>query len=191
MSGTTVDPKVAMAFRAAELLDKLVADPKHGLAAKRLIKEINPAANFPELETEDRVNKLVEERTSGIQSEWQKFRDEQAEAKKKSDDARLETDFEKRLNTVRDKYRFTPEGMEKIVERMKDQNSPDVEAAAAWINEQTPKPAPATGPNYLPQTLDLYGSQSKDEAFRLLHENPNQYFDQQVRDILSDPSLAA
>lgn len=183
------DPKLALAVKAAQLLDKLVTDPEHGAAAKRMIKKINPEANFPEVDIEDRVTAAVAERTAAFDAKVKAWEDKQAERDKAAEDARIESDFAKRLDAVKGRYRLTDEGVDKIIERMRAQNSPDVEAAAAWLNEQTAKPAPPPGSNLLPSTLDLWGTQSKDEAFKALHDNPMSYFDREVRAVLADESL--
>ena len=187
MSDNQVDPQTQVAFRAAKLLGDLVAHPTHGAAAKRMIKELNPSANFPEVEAEDRFGKVVDEKTQKVLDRLEAFEAKQAERDKAAEDSRVEADFTKRLDAVRSKYRFND--VDKVIERMKAQNSPDVEAAAAWVNENTAKPDPVAGPSYMPQDVDLYGSKSRDEKWRSLHENPQNWFDQQVREIMADEGL--
>ena len=64
-----------------------------------------------------------------------------------------------------------------------------VEAAAAWVAESVPKPAPAAGYDYLPSTVDPFGTASKDETWAALHKSPDQWLTAELRSIVRDPEF--
>lgn len=179
--------------RAANLLDTMLRNPKTSREAEKLIKEINPEAKFP-------ASDLAESYISPIKAELEAARKEIADTrtaweKDRADRQERETvaQLTERLAKVEKKYGFDEAMRESVLKRMQEQNSPDVEAAAAFVYEGLPKPPPAnarTSDNFLPQKVDLYGSVSRDEQWKNLHENPTKYFDDTVREVMRDPSLA-
>jgi hypothetical protein len=80
--------------------------------------------------------------------------------------------------------------MDRVMSRMREKNNPDVEAAAAWVVESAPKPPPATGYDYLPSTVDPYGTASGDKAWEGLHKDPQQWMTAELRAIVRDPEFA-
>jgi len=176
--------------RSAALLDKLLGTPDTALEAERLIKRVNPEAKFERSE-------IAALYTKPIQDELATTREELAALKKQAEEeraARAEHDREaklmERLTKAQRKHGFDEATMTKVMERMREQNNPDVEAAAAFIAESVPKPAPVAGNNTFPGTLDVYGTQSKSEEFKGFHDNWRTAFDGEVRKILADSSLA-
>lgn len=185
-------PKAAadQGLAAIALLNKLTGDPKVGRQAKEAIRAVNPNARFPDLEIEDRVNTLVEERVSRAEKAAADAAAALEADRRQRAEERAESELARRIDSVRGKYRFTEDTMQKVFDRMKAENNPDIEAAAAFVNEGIPKPGPKPADNLLPQGLDLFGMQSKPDDLKPLHDNPMGWFDREVRAVLNDPALA-
>ena len=67
-----------------------------------------------------------------------------------------------------------------------------VDAAAAWVAESIPKPLPTSGHDYLPSTVDVFGSSATDPAttaWKGLHENAQQWQTEELRAIVRDPEF--
>jgi hypothetical protein len=195
-SNTVAVPKNQAEFQAAAtgLLDKLLRDPKTARQTEDLIRTVNPAASFPGRDLAESYVQPALTEAAAARAEAKEAKEalaaDRAERAEQAQIAKLEA----RLEAARKKYGWADDTIaQQVLKRMQEQNSPDVDAAAAFVNESLPKPPPvnrATS-DYLPSQVDLYGSQSKDEGYRKLHENPWGYFDGEVRSVLADPSLAA
>ena len=174
--------------RAKNFLNSMYTSPEHSTEAKRLFKKLDPKLNFPELDIEDRTNKIVEEKYGALEK-MNKELSEKIAAKEKADKERdEETGLRSQLDKVQKDFSFTDEGIKKVVDRMRDKNNPDVEAAAAWVRSQEPAPKAAkTTPGYLPDSMNLFGSQSKDEGWKKWHVDPMKAFDEEVQSVMSDP----
>jgi len=201
MSGTVNPDHVAvprathdLQSRAAGLLDTLLRNPKTARDAAKLVREVNPDAQFPTLDLAESyaapLRAEIDETRKVAQAATKALEEFQAKQAEKEQVADLTT----RLTKAREKYGFDDAKAEEVLKRMRDQNNPDLEAAAAYVYDQTPKPPPTTprtSDNYLPSKVDLYGSVSRDEQWKKLHDNPQQFFDDEVRAVLNDPALAA
>lgn len=213
MSESNTDPNtVAVPRSTAELwqkstalLDKMLGHPVHAPAAEAIIKDLNPAAVFPGREAREAiVNPLmgaVEKKAAELQAKLdeetaarvavQTRLDErdarEAEAKQRADEDALTN----RIKSIQTKRGFSDETMQKVLERMREQNSPDVDAAAAFVAESIPKPLPSTGHDYLPSVVDVYGSSENPEttAWKNLHENPQKWQTDELRSIVRDPEF--
>jgi hypothetical protein len=84
--------------------------------------------------------------------------------------------------------------MSNVMDRMREQNNPDVDAAAAWVAESIPKPAPATGHDFLPSGVDPLGLNANKDFFDgLMDTGPkgaDLWLDKTLRSIASDPEFA-
>jgi hypothetical protein len=196
MSETVTLPKAQAEtqYAAAALLDKLLRDPKTARVTEDQIRQVNPNATFPGRDlAESYVAPAVAE-AAAARAEAKAAREELEKDRAERAEATQIAKLEGRLEAARKKYGWADDTIaQQVLKRMQEQNSPDVDAAAAWVNESLPKPPPVNRGNtdYLPQTVDLYGSQSRDKQFEKLHDKPWSYFDDEVRSVLNDPSLAA
>jgi len=179
-------------LKSASILSQMLGDPRTAADAERIVATINPSAQFPErsrreallqpamaeLEKERAAREALEARLTARETK-------EAEREQRSQEDALSA----RLNAVRDRRGFSDETMQKVIERMRAQNNPDVDAAAAWVAESVPKPPPATGHDFLPSTVDVYGSQGSDEKWKSLHDNHDRWLTQELRDISRDPEF--
>lgn len=173
-------------IRALQVLEDSWNDPDFGPALQRKVK-----AKFPDAKTNDDVFgpilKPVADRADKLEKELEKLREERAEERKASDEAKLKQTLDESLTAARQRYSLTEEGFDKMVARMKETgNYSDAEAAAAWVASKTP-PAPVAGPSWRPQSMNLFGSKKYDEAMAELHRDPQDYMDSQLAQFVSDP----
>ena len=174
------------------LKEALWNDPTTGPKVKELVKEKFPQANIPEVDAARNARqiqhdvlakvaekeKVVDDKISAFERKWAE-RDESV-AKEKE-----EKQFESEVDATRRKYKLTTEGMEKVFARMREKNSPDVEAAAAWVTDHEVK-APTEASSYAPQTLDMYGANSGAEEWADLNRDPIRYGDREIARMADD-----
>ena len=190
MSGTPYEQ--AVAAKSVEVLARLIKDPKLGGSVKRAIKAIEPNANFPELDAEDQFVAPVREEVAGVRKEVSGLAERLDKLIQQGTDRDAEAALASDFSAVQKRYGFTEDGLRKVMERMRDKNNPDVEAAAAFINESIPraKPAAATGTNYLPQNFNLKtmfgGGDDAGDRATAASKDPWAFFDAEVRDILNE-----
>lgn len=180
-------------LKSASILSQMLGDPRTAAEAEKIVATINPHAQFPErarreaamapmnaaLDAERAARTALEERIAAREAK-------DAAAEQRSQEAELTN----RLDSVRNRRGFSEETMNKVIQRMRDQNNPDVDAAAAWVAESVPKPGPASGNDFLPSNIDVYGSQGTDEKWKSLHESPDRWLTKELRDISRDPEFA-
>ena len=187
-----VSPQQLGAFqRAANALDKLLGDPKLGRQVRATVKEAMPDVDFSKFTAQEQMEDAIAAATKTLTDKVAELEAKQAERDKKADEDKQFADFSTRVTAAVKQHRLTDEGMQKMIERMKEQQSSDVEAAAAWVAEQAPKPQSPQPSNIFPGKVDAWGTQSKDPQFEKLHKDPMGYLDDVVRETLSDPALAA
>lgn len=138
---------------------------------------------------DDAVDSRIEPLNKKIETLEKTLADERAERAKKAEEEatnKQKNDIEGALNAARQKYNLTQEGFDKMVERMKaTQNFSDAEAAAAWVVSNEPKPV-NPGPSWQPKNIDLKGNLNK-EMVKLLHDDPEEYENQQLAEFFKDP----
>jgi hypothetical protein len=171
-----------------ELADALLKDSTLGSAARAKAKEMFPDKGivFPEDRFEPYMAPLKSENDAlKARIDAMETRDREREAKA-ADDA-VRQNLEQGITNARAKYSLTAEGFDLMTQRMKEtENFTDPEAAAAWVAMQAPKPKDP-GPGWAPKSLDLFGSKNYDEQWKQLHDNPEEYQDQQLRQFVADP----
>ena len=192
--------------KSTALLDRMLGHPVHAPMAETIIKDLNPAAVFPARAAREAiVNPLmgaVDQKATelkaeieaeraeraALQAKWDAREAREAEQAQKAQEAAL-TD---RISDIQTKRGFSDETMQKVLERMREQNNPDVESAAAFVAESIPKPLPTSGHDYLPSTVDVYGSGAADPAttaWKGLHENAQKWQTDELRAIVRDPEF--
>ena len=211
MSETIPDPNMVavprsqfdLMQRSTALLDQMLGGPD-AAAAEDLVKKHNPHAVFPNRANREALLAPVNEAIERVRAETRaEVEAAKAEAKAVSDKwaAREAAEAEAaqqrqtaaitdQINAVKSKRGFSDDMMGKVLDRMRTQNSPDVEAAAAWVAESIPKPLPASGHDYLPSQVDVFGSSDPaNEAWKQLHDNPSGWQTQELRNIVKDPEF--
>lgn len=191
--------------RSTALLDQMLGDPTHAPIVEPVVKALNPNAVFPGAKAREAVMAPVKAEIERVRAESKaeidaalalaKTAQERLDAReaKEAAAAQAQSDAQMlaQLNAIRSKRGFSEEKMQEVLARMKEQNNPDADAAAAWVAESIPKPLPAAGHDYLPSTVDVYGS-SQDPAttaWKGLHENPTAWQTNELRSIVKDPDF--
>lgn len=196
MGDTVTLPKAQAEVQAKSfaLLDTLLRNPKTARTVEDQIRQVSPDAQFPARDLAESYLAPHLERLTAAEADAKAARAELAADRAEREQAALTDKYTRRLDTAQKKYGFDDAARDQVLQRMRDNNSPDVEAAAAFVNESIPKPPPmnrSIADGFVPAKVDLYGSQSKDKAWENLHANPDKFFDDEVRAIMSDPALAA
>jgi len=181
----------AVARKSVETLAKLLKHPKHATAIKRAIREVEPNANFPELDAEDQFVAPMRTELQGVRDQVASLGEKMEKFLQASTDRDAENALASDFSAVQKKYGFTEGGLRKVMERMRDKNNPDVEAAAAFVNESIPRarPAAATGTDHLPQNFDLkrmFAGDDADAKAQSVTKDPWAFFDAEVRDVLDN-----
>lgn len=182
-----------LASRSAELLSKMLGDPRTAAQAEELVSRINPAATFPQRDMRNAILQPVEARLEAEQAARKVLEDRlNAREAKEAEAATLadQNAMMSRINAVKAKRGFSDEAMEQVIQRMRDNNNPDVEAAAAYVADSLPKPGPATGHDYLGGSVDVFGSQSETDQWKGLTANPDKWLTNELRTIARDPDFA-
>lgn len=191
--------------RSTALLDQMLGDPTHAPIVEPVVKALNPHAVFPAAKNREALMAPVKgeieriraeskaeleaalARTAALETKLTERETREAAAAQAQSDAQMLA----QLKAIQSKRGFSEEKMQEVLTRMKEQNNPDADAAAAWVAESIPKPLPAAGHDFLPSTVDVYGS-SEDPAttaWKGLHENPTGWQTQELRNIVKDPEF--
>lgn len=171
-------------IRAEALLNELWNDGAAGDRIRKLAKE-----KFPETKiVDDVVAPFVEPlkaQNKALQDRLDKIEEERAAERARYEEHQHQTTFQSQIEAARRSYSLTDEGFNKMLDRMKEQNNPDAEAAAAWGASKTP--APIKGPTWAPQDLNLFGSKTAEEGMARLHNDPIGYQDEQLAEFFKNP----
>ena len=191
--------------RSTALLDRMLGDPVDAPAVEAIIAKHNPQAQFPARAAREAITtplmgevdkvraetaaQLETERTARteLQARLDKREADELAAAQRAQDSAL-TD---QINAIKTRRGFSDETMERVLNRMRETNNPDVDSAAAWVAESIPKPLPATGHDYLPSQVDVYGGITDDanKAWDGLRQDPTKWQTQELRDIVRDPEF--
>ena len=180
----------AVQARSVEVLAKLLKG-KHATAVKRAIREVEPAANFPELDAEDQFVAPVRAEVEGVRGEMKGLADRLDKLIQQGSDRDAENALASDFSAVQRKYGFTEDGLRKVMERMQAKNNPDVESAAAFVNESIPRarPAAATSTDHLPQSFNLktmFAGDDGDAKAAQASKDPWAFFDAEVKACLNE-----
>lgn len=185
------DAELAVKNRAVALLDKLWNDPKEGMSFKRKVKELVPDVKIPELD-------IVEGATAPLMAEIEEQKkanktlsDRLDNWEKTQKDGKEEVELQSQLDSIKKAYGFTIDGMQKVIDRMKEKNNPDAESAAAWVASQERKTKPVTDSALMPAALNLYGSNSEDESWADLNKDPIKWADREMVKMINEFNEAA
>ena len=173
-------------IRAQELLEQLWLDGDIGEKIRKAAK-----AKFPDAKIlDDTVAPFVaplKAENAALKERLDKMEADRAAEREAAEKHSAQTNLESALARARQDYNLTDEGFDKMVAHMKETgNYSDPRGAAAFIVSQNPPPPPP-GPLYGPGDLNFAGSSTVNEDYRLLHQNPEKYFDSEVRKMLTNP----
>jgi hypothetical protein len=188
------DAQLAVYKQTTDLMEALYADKEHSLSFKKMVKAKIPGARIPELDIGEQIVEPIRTELVEANAKVSALTERLDKMQKDREDADLDGKFRTALTSTQQKYKLTDEGMSKVMDVMKARQLADPEAAAALYLRDLPPVKPAGGPGYLPQNIDMFGSQQGEKAeekVRSLHNNPMNFFDNEVREILSDPQYAA
>lgn len=171
--------------RAAALIDDLWHDGRVGAVLRERAKEKFPDIVIPADPMAPYVAP-IQAQMAEVAETLKSIRDEREADKTAKTERDFQSNFETAINTAAEKYKLSPAGFEAMTARMKEtRNYTDAEAAAAWVKAQEPPPAP-TPPSWAPQKLKLWGDEG-DDKFKLLHKDPQEFQDAELREFIADP----
>ncbi len=171
------DDELAALKKSAEILKALHNDGGTGIELKKLMKKKWPTWSDPQLDAleevskaEEKLGKAAEEKMSKVEKMVQDLLDER---KKDKEEATVNS-FKERLAKVREDYGYTEEGVNKILEVMKDRGITNPEDAAVIFEKNQPKPTaehkPYTG------RMTFVSPDSKDDPdYKKLMNDPEQF----------------
>lgn len=175
--------------RHKALVDKLWFDPELGSAVRNRAKQLYPELQLPE-DTVDPILAPLRKENETLKNRLDALEKERADEKKAIEDKKredIDKDFERKIKQAREHFKLTDEGFDAMIARMKEtSNYTDPMAAAAYIVSQNP-PVETPSNVLAPGMLDFAGSAVVDPKYKLLHQNPEQYFDNEVRSMLKNP----
>lgn len=176
--------------RARDLVNKIWTDGDLGPKVRAKAKEMFPDISIPEEQVAPAIAPLAEENKK-LREQFEALAKRIEDKDKADSDKQAQLSMEQALEKARKKYSLTDEGFEKMVARMREKgNFSDAESAAAWVASETPPPKPASGPSWAPQDLNLYGSKTANDDYKLLHTDTSAFFDKTVADILNESAAA-
>lgn len=175
---------------AYSMLNKLYNHPEKAMEFKKLAKEAG--YKVPEIDTIERVTKPYDEKLAAFEEKSKKFMERMDKWENDNLSAKEENALRAELDSIQKKEGFTDEGMKKVIDRMREKNNPDVEAAAAWVKSKEPKPTPTTNTHNFAQSKFkgsslTGGGEEGEKAWDSLTKNPDDYFDSIVNDVLNNP----
>jgi hypothetical protein len=179
---------MAILKRAHTLFNSLYDHPEHGVVFKKALKAVDPTLQIPDIDVAEKYagplnEKLtaLEEKNTKLETELQKDREE------RTNQAQL-GDLSKKIGEAQKRYRLTDDGMKAAIDRMKETGNPDPFAAAAWVvSEIEPAKPVQTGSNFGPMDANVLDIKGSDDADRkLLHNDPDRWFNQTVDKMLTD-----
>lgn len=176
--------------RYQTLVEQIWNDKTLGAGVRKKAKELMPELDI----IDDHITPVVEpliasfkEQSEAMKAELDALKAEAKERKESESQAKVENDMRAAIDSAQAKYTLTDEGRAKMIDRMKEtKNFTDAEAAAAWVAQQTPAPK-SPGPTWAPKSMDLFGTKNQDEAFKLLHRDPEAYADAELMRFSQDP----
>lgn len=174
--------------RALDLFNELWShpDPNVRNSVRKAAKDKYPDVTLPVDEIEPLLTPLRAE-NKDLRDAIEKLQKDNEERSKKESEQQTFRQMESQVDSAVREYGLTDEGKAKMLERMKETgNYTDPVAAAAWVASKAPPPA-QPNPTWAPQSMNLFGSQEKDEQFAALHRNPEKYLDDQLIEFVKNP----
>ena len=146
----------------ADFVEPIYNSRELGPDARALIKRA-----YPNLQIEG--YDLKQELKADIERE----RNERLDNDRRRADAEETEKFKKLRQKVKDDYRFTDEGMEKLEKLMVDRNIGDYEAGAVYMASKEPKPSDST-------PAQRYWNHEKQDGFAEISKDPEKWGYEQI-----------
>lgn len=176
--------------KSQALLNALLADPKHGLAIERVIKEKFPTANTQRLDQMNTVFAAAKPLLDAQAQALTNVQNELAALRASTETKDAENQMRSNLDKIQKTYGLTDDGMAGVIETAKTRNlAHDLEAAADVYLAKQPKPKPTSrSTSYFPDQVDIYGMQSDklDEKWEILRTQPNKFFEQEIMSVMDE-----
>ena len=179
---------------AHAMLNKLYNHPEKAMEFKKLAKEAG--YKVPELDTIERVTKPYDEKLNGFAEENKKLKERLDKWENDNLNAKEERELSNQLEAIKKEHGFDDEGMQKVIKRMQEKKNPDVEAAAAWVKNQMPKPQITTNSNNFSGSKFkgsnfVGGGEEGEKAWNTLLKDANtggdEFFTSVVNDVFNNP----
>lgn len=185
-----VRPATESMIRAEQLINELLNDSEIGSTIRAKAKTKYPDVRFPE----DTLKPVLDEfksKNEALEKQLKEVAEKLATREKEDAEAKTFSQLQNAVDRACKEYALTEEGRNKMLERMKETgNVTDVDAAAAWVASKAP-PAQVPGPTWATKSMDLFGSQNRDEKFAALHKNPEQFLENELVEFAKDPDKYA
>lgn len=180
MSETTSAQEQAL----LKLLGEVWTDPEIGETVRKRAKVLNPAINIPD---DNPVAVSVKRELSETQKRLEAMEKLYKESADKAEAKNAEADLRDRLGKAQARFKLTDDGMAGTIKLMQERMISDPEAAAALYVDSLPKNKPAAGSSPMfPGEMNLFGTKSKDDAWELLHTNPDKFWRDTVNDVFAE-----
>lgn len=157
----------------ADFVEPIYQHPKWGREAKRLIKQVYPQVNIPDYD----ITEQVDQRFEAEKKERQEA--ETARKHQEEDDA-----WRKERARVKDEYKFTDEGLQRLEKFMIDNKVGSYEVAASYMAAKEPKPIEATYDQH-------FWNHDKQEDFQKIAADPEKYAFNEIVQAIHRDELAA
>ena len=188
------DADLALYRGINKLVDDVWNNPKHGLAFKRAVKDVRPDASIPEVDVPEVVLKPLNEQLDRLTKSYEELKAEREKERQERADADLDAKFRKGLDTAKSRFSLTDEGVDKVIETMRERQIADPEAAAALYVASLPKSKPAGqrdasayGGRSLTDFPGMRGeSKTNHDMLYKDHASDMQFFDAEVAAVLNE-----
>jgi hypothetical protein len=172
-------------IRAAALIERLLADSSVGAKVRSEAKAMFEDVSFPEDRLEPLTAPLAAE-NAALRERLDKMEADRAAERVAAEESAAQRTFENRVAEAKSKYALSAEGVEAVLNRMKETgNYTDVDATAAWFVQANP-PAKAPKNAYGSGTINIFEGGDADE-YKELMRNPDQFLDAQLNKFANDP----
>jgi uncharacterized protein (UPF0147 family) len=167
-----------------KLFDQVWNDPNVGQNVRRRAKELRPEINIPD---DHPVAKEARTKIEGLETQVNSLQTMLTEYKSAGQQEKAEAALRKQLGDVQAKFKFTDDGMAKVIETMQSRQLADPEAAALIYRESIPKAPPQSPTARMFDTkADMWGTTKRDEQWEKLHVDPDGFFADVVAEVFSE-----
>src|ERR1700721_2565218 len=148
------------------IMDKAWDNKETGASFRKMLKNVEPSIKIPDDLADSAIAPIkgeVDETKKLVTDFGARLDKFLTETKDKDDTAALRTD----LAAAQKRFGLDDDGMKKVMERMRDKNNPDVEAAAAFLASRIP-PRKSVDVGMGGLGAGLFGSTAKDTNYEEL-----------------------
>lgn len=183
-------PVIPESFQLADsLIADLLGDPDLGPKVRARAREKFPDKGLKFAQDAiDPVVARVEERLAASDARAAALEEALAGVTKTRGDEKRASDFTGQLQAARSKYRLTDAGFEMAVERMRETNAFDPDAAAAWAAMQNPEVKTPNKTVLGSQYANIFAQPEDNAAVHALYKDPDgSFLDRHFQAMLDNP----